>query len=84
MLRNIYYLRFGSKIQQGFAAATPSLTPPLSPLPLWMSWEANEEGGGSSAFYIEGGLPPPCRAAAWPTAPPPGGGLPQEPKCDLK
>ena len=32
-LRNIYYLRFGSKIRQDFAAATPSLTPPLS-LPL--------------------------------------------------
>ena len=29
-LRNIGYLRFGSKIQQGFAVATPSLTPRLS------------------------------------------------------
>ena len=26
-LRNIGYLRFGSKIRQGFAVATPSLTP---------------------------------------------------------
>ena len=33
-LRNIGYLRFGSKIRQGFAVTTPSLTPPLS-LPLY-------------------------------------------------
>jgi hypothetical protein len=32
-LRNIYYLRFGSKIRPGFATATSSLTPSLS-LPL--------------------------------------------------
>ena len=31
-LRNIGYLRFGSKIQQGFAGGITSLTPPLSPL----------------------------------------------------
>ena len=29
-LRNIGYLRFGSKIRQGFAVVTPSLTPRLS------------------------------------------------------
>jgi len=29
-LKNIYYLRFGPEIRQGFAAATSSLTPPLS------------------------------------------------------
>ena len=31
-LRNIGYLRFGSKILQGFAGFLTSLTPPLSPL----------------------------------------------------
>ena len=29
-LRNIGYLRFGSKIRQGFAGGITSLTPPLS------------------------------------------------------
>ena len=42
-LRNIYCLRLGSKIRQGFAVTTPSLTPPLS-LPLFGC--ANERGGG--------------------------------------
>ena len=30
MLRNIGYMRFGSKIRQGFAGGITSLTPPLS------------------------------------------------------
>ena len=66
-LRNIGYLRFGSKIWQGFAVATPSLTPHLSFFPLWMLFAANAGVGGTwgdFGFYIGGGsLPPPCRAA---------------------
>ena len=65
-LRNIGYLRFGSKIWQGFAVATPSLTTRLSFFPLWMLFAANAGvggPGGTSAFYIgSGSLPPPCRA----------------------
>ena len=60
-LRNIGYLRFGSKIRQGFAVATPSLTPRLSFFPLWMLFAAN--AGGGLGFYIGGE----------PTAPLPGG-----------
>jgi len=41
-LRNIGYLRFGSKIRQGFAGGITSLTPPLSLSPLWISWAENE------------------------------------------
>ena len=71
-LRNIGYLRFGSKIRQGFAVATLSLTPRLSFFPLWMLFAANA-GGGTSAFILGGSLPPPCRAVGLPAAPPPGG-----------
>ena len=61
-LRNFGYLRFGSKIRQGFAVATPSLTPRLSFFSLWMLLAANA-GGEDLGFYISGGsLPPPCRA----------------------
>ena len=40
-LRNIGYLRFGSKIRQGFAGGITSLTPPLSLYPLWILWAGN-------------------------------------------
>ena len=54
-LRNIGYLRFGSKIRQGFAVATLSLTPRLSFFPLWMLFAANAGvGRGDLIFYIEG------------------------------
>ena len=72
-LRNIGYLRFGSKIRQGFAVATPSLTPRLSFFPLWMLFAANAGVRGDLSFYIGGSLPPPCRAVGLPAAPPPGG-----------
>ena len=81
-LRNIGYLWFGSKIQQGFAVAALSLTPRLSFFPLWMLFAANADVGGLS-YYIGGAcrppagrsacLPPPCRAVGLPAAPPPGG-----------
>jgi len=45
-LRNIGYLRFGSKIRQGFADVINSLTHPLSLSPLWISWAENEGAGG--------------------------------------
>ena len=70
-LRNIGYPRFGSKIRQGFAVATPSLTPRLSFFPLWMLFAAN--AGGGPQFLYWGSLPPPCRAIGLPAAPPPGG-----------
>ena len=65
-MRNIGYLRFGSKILQGFAGFFTSLTPPLSLSPLWISWAQNEgaeESGG--VLYLrrepakEGGRPLP-------------------------
>ena len=59
-LRNIGYLWFGSKIRQGFAVATPSLTPRLYFCPLWMLFAAN--AGGTSAFILGGSLAAPCRA----------------------
>ena len=51
-LRNIGYLRFGSKIRQGFAGGITSLTPPLSLFPLWISWPENEgaEGRGGVLY----------------------------------
>ena len=52
-LRNIGYMRFGSKIRQGFAVATHSLTQHLSFFPLWMLFAANA-GGGTSAFILGG------------------------------
>ena len=63
-LRNIGYLRFGSKILQGFAGFLPP-SPLLSPSPLSGSrgqkMRTQREG---AEFYIWGGsLPPPCRAA---------------------
>ena len=70
-LRNIGYLRFGSKIRQGFAVATPSLTPRLSFFPLWMLFAANADVGGPQLLYW--GVPAaPCRAVGLPAAPPPG------------
>ena len=74
-LRNIGYLRFGSKIRQGFAGGITSLTPPLSLSSLWISWAENEgaEGRGGVLYLrrepaapLPGGRPPagrqaPCR-----------------------
>ena len=60
-LRNIGYLRFGSKIRQGFAGGINSLTPHLSLSPLWISWAGN--GGareGAQLLYLGGSLPPPA------------------------
>ena len=71
-LRNIGYLRFGSKIRQGFAVATPSLTPRLSFFP-FMDVVCCKCRWGDLSFYIGGSLPPPCRAVGLPAAPPPGG-----------
>ena len=63
-LRNIGYLRFGSKIRQGFAGGITSLTPPLSLSTLWISWAENEDAReGAELLY-------PWRE---PAAPPPGG-----------
>ena len=60
--------------RQGFALATPSLTPHLSFSPLWMLFAANADvGWGDLSFYIGGSLPPPCRAVGLPAAPPLGG-----------
>ena len=67
-LRNIGYLRFGSKIWQGFAGGITSLTPPLSLSPLWISWAENEgaEGrGGVLYLWWEPAAPlPPTGGAA--------------------
>ena len=71
-LRNIGYLRFGSKIRQGFAVVTLSLTLRLSFSPQWMLFVANAGVGGPLLLYW-GSLPPPCRAVGLPAAPPPGG-----------
>jgi len=50
-LRNIYYLQFGSKIRQGFAAATPSLIHPLS-LPLFGCRGKKMRGEGEVSPFI--------------------------------
>ena len=50
-LRNIDYLRFGSKIRQDFAVATLSLTPRLSFFPLWMLFAANAGVGEPQLLY---------------------------------
>ena len=56
-LRNIRYLRFGSKIWQGFTVATPSLTPRLSFFPLWMLFAANAGGGPRLLYWGEPAAP---------------------------
>ena len=58
-LRNIGYLRFGSKILQGFAGFFTSLTPPLSLSgSRGQKMRAQREG---VEFYICGGsMPPPA------------------------
>ena len=61
-LRNIGYLLFGSKIWQGFAVSTPSLTPRLSFFPLWMLFAANAGVGRPRLLYW-----------GWEPAAPPGG-----------
>ena len=79
-LRNIGYLRFGSKILQGFAGFLTSLTPPLSLSPLWISWAENEGAEGrvgvlylrrEPAAPLPGGRPPAaaCRPAGGRQAP---------------
>ena len=66
-LRNIGYLRFGSKIRQDFAGGITSLTPPLSLFPLWISWAENKgaEGRGG-VLYLRGGA---CRPTGGRQAP---------------
>ena len=65
-LRNIGYLRFGSKIRQGFAGGITSLTRPLSLSPLWISWAENEgaeERDGVLYLGREPAAPPAGRQA---------------------
>ena len=58
-LRNIGYLRFESKIRQGFAGGITSLTPPLSLSPLWISWAGNEGAReGAQLLYLGGACRP--------------------------
>ena len=56
-LRNIGYVRFGSKIWQGFAGGITSLTPPLSLSPLWISWARNEGAREEAQLLYFGGKP---------------------------
>ena len=65
-LRNIGYLRFGSKIRQGFAGGITSLTAPLFLSPLWISWAGNEGAReGTQLLYLWGGAcRPPARRQA--------------------
>ena len=64
-LRNIGYLRFRSKIRQGFAGGITSLTPPLCLSPLWISWAGNESAReGAHFLYLGGSLSPLHRAAS--------------------
>ena len=76
--RNIGYLRFRSKIRQGFTGGITSLTPPLSLSPLWISWTGNEGAREIAQLLYLGGVcrPPAGRAGGLPAAPPPGGRLP--------
>ena len=53
-LRNISYLLFASKIRQGFAVATPSLTSTSLLFPLWMLFAVNADGGGPRLLYWGG------------------------------
>ena len=63
-LRNIGYLRFGSKIRQGFAVELPP-SPLLSPSPLSRSRGQKMRAQREEAeFYIWGGSLPPGRGAA--------------------
>src|SRR6185369_6278837 len=77
-LRNIGYLRFGSKILQGFAGFFTSLTPPLSLFPLWISWAENEDAEGRvGVLYLRREPAAPLPGGRPPAAPPVGGrGLP--------
>ena len=64
MLRNIGYMRFGSKIRQGFAGGITSLTPPISLSTLWISWAENEDAReGAELLYPWREPAAPCRAA---------------------
>ena len=61
-LRNIGYLRFGSKILRGYAGFFYLPHPP-SPLSGSRGQKMRTQGE-EAEFYISGGsLPPPCRAA---------------------
>ena len=63
-LRNIGYMRFGSKIRQGFAGGITSLTPPISLSTLWISWAENEDAReGAELLYPWREPAAPCRAA---------------------
>ena len=73
-LRNIGYLRFGSKILQGFAGFFTSLTPPLSLSPLWISWAENEGAKGRvGVLYLRREPAAPLPGGRPPAAPPVGG-----------
>ena len=73
-LRNIGYLRFGSKILQGFAGFFTSLTPPLSLSPLWISWAENEDAReGAELLYPWREPAAPLPGGRPPAAPPVGG-----------
>ena len=63
-LRNIGYLRFRSKIRQGFAGGITSLTHPPSPLSGSRGQQMRAQGEGAE-FYISGGQ--------WEPAAPPAG-----------
>ena len=59
-LRNIGYLRFGSKIRQGFAGGITSLTPPLSPLSRSHGHKMRARGKGQSFIFGAGACRPPA------------------------
>ena len=73
-LRNISYLRFGSKIRQGFAGGITSLTPPILLSPLWISWAENEDAReGVELLYPWREPAAPLPGGRPPAAPPIGG-----------